>query len=78
MVTAGFWRRFQDLIAGPVRQVGVVVSNEGGGVYTVTLPSGDGLKVLGVVTYTVGQHVFIRDGKIEGQAPSLEVVTISI
>lgn len=78
MVTAGFWRRFQDLIAGPVRQVGVVVSNNGNGLYTVALPSGDGLQVLGLVTYTAGQSVFIRDGKIEGVASALAAVNISI
>lgn len=77
MVTGGFWKSFISLLAGPVRQVGVVDSVDGGGLYTVVLSDGGYVQVLGA-TFTVGQHVFVRDGKIEGLAATLTDVTIEI
>lgn len=47
-----------------------------GQVVTVALPGGGHLIARG--TATVGQRVFIRDGLIQGEAPGLPVVEISV
>lgn len=52
------------------------VSAVDGQVVTVTLPGGGHLIARG--TATVGQRVFVRDGVIEGEAPDLPVVEISV
>ena len=69
------FKQLQDLIPQPPLQVGVVASVTAG-VATVTLPGGGTLQARG--TATVGQTVFVRDGLIEGQAPSLTIEVITI
>lgn len=67
--------RLKELLAGPPLQVGTVVA-VAGGVATIELPGGGRLQARG--TATVDDHVFFRDGVIEGQAPDLTVVEIEI
>ena len=55
--------------------VGVVQAVEPGGCY-VGLPGGSVIFVRGVGSF--GQSVFVRDGMIEGLAPSLSVVEIEV
>ena len=43
-----------------------------GGVATITLPGGGVLQARGEAT--AGQRVFVRDGVIEGEAPTLTYV----
>ncbi len=52
------------------------VSAVAGQVVTVILPGGGHLIARGAAT--VGQRVFIRDGVIQGDAPDLPVVEISV
>ncbi len=47
-----------------------------GNVATIELPDGATLTARG--TATIGQRVFVRDGAIEGLAPSLTTVLIEI
>lgn len=56
-------------------EVGSVIAVEPGRV-TVALPDGATVNVLGDAT--VGDRVYIRGGAIEGKAPALTVVDISI
>lgn len=58
-----------SISAGIVQSVGV-------GGCVVVLPSGGTLAVRG--TGTVGQHVFVRGGAIDGPAPNLTAVTIQV
>ncbi len=68
-------REFLSLIPAAPLQVGEVssIANE---LRTVTLPDGATITARGVGS--IGQMVFVRDGKIEGVAPALTVVEITI
>lgn len=70
------WRRFQQLANPPtLTTVGVVVSADFGEC-TVQFPGGSTMRVQG--TGTVGTHYYIRDGRLDGEAPMLVVVEIEI
>lgn len=66
---------FKSLIPTAPLQVGVVTAVSGG-VATVELPGGGTLQARGDTT--VAAHVFVRDGVIEGPAPTLSVEVIEI
>jgi hypothetical protein len=70
-----FYRIFKDLVPEPPLLVGSVESVQSGGCY-VDLPGGSRVFARGEAT--VGQQVFVRDGAIEGVAPSLPVEFIEI
>ena len=65
------YRVFIDLLPARPLQVGTV-SAVAGGVATITMPGGGTLQARGQAT--VGQRVFVRDGVIEGEAPTLTYV----
>ena len=68
-------QQFLSLIPASPLLVGEVTSiaNE---IRTVALPDGSTITAKG--SASVGQQVFIRDGRIEGIAPSLPIVEITI
>lgn len=72
---ANLYRIFKDLLPEASLLVGTVTAVQTGGC-VIELP--DGSKVFARGVATVGQHVFVRDGVIEGVAPALTVVTIEI
>ena len=65
------YRAFLDLMPQRPLQVGTVTAVDGD-VATVTLPGDGVLQARGQAT--VGQRVFVRDGVIEGEAPTLTYV----
>lgn len=65
------YQQFTDLTLSPLLEVGEVTA-AGAGVATVTLPGGGVLQARGDAT--VGQRVWVRDGVIEGVAPTLTYV----
>lgn len=69
------YRMLKGILPDPQLQVGTVtaVSN---GVATVEVPGGGQLKARG--SATVGTRVFVRDGVIEGTAPSLSTIYIEV
>lgn len=69
------FRQLLSLLPQRPLQVGTVTAIDGG-TCTVQLPGGGLLQARGEVT--MGQSVFVRDGVIEGVAPSLTVVAIEI
>lgn len=75
MTTTNLWKRLKQLLPEPPLLTGVVSSVSSYGAY-VELPDGSLVAVRG--SATVGQHVFIRNGIIEGIAPSLTTVLIEI
>lgn len=75
MTTTNVWKRLKQLLPDAPLLVGVVDSASTYGA-VVLLPDGSPVSVRG--SATVGQHVFIRDGVIEGVAPSLTAVLIEI
>ena len=75
MTTTNLWRRLKNLLPESPLLSGVVDSVSTYGAI-VLLPDGALVAVRGDAT--VGQHVFIRDGVIEGLAPSFTAVLIEI
>lgn len=74
-MTRNVYRAFLDLFPAPPLQVATVVQVDGE-IATVELPSGGRLQVRG--TAAVDTTVFVRDGVIEAEAPSLPVVLITV
>lgn len=69
------YRAFKAVFPDQPLQVGEVTAVDGD-LATVTLPGGGVLQARGAAT--PGAQVFVRDGVIEGEAPSLAVVVIEI
>jgi len=70
------WRRFQQLANPPsLVTVGTVVAAEFG-YCTVEFPGGSQQRVQGAGE--VGQSYFIRDGRLDGEASSPEVVVVEV
>lgn len=69
------YRAFKAVFPDQPLQVGEVTAVDGD-LATVTLPGGGVLQARGAAT--LGAQVFVRDGVIEGEAPSLAVVVIEI
>lgn len=74
-MSTNLWRRLKQLIPDAPLLVGTVDSISSYGA-VVLLPDGAPIAVRGAAT--LGQKVFIRDGLIEGLAPSLTDVLIEI
>lgn len=72
---SNIYRQFLDLLPARPLQVATVLSSSGGA-STVELPGGGVLQVRG--TATVAAQVFVRDGVIEGVAPSLTIEVIEV
>lgn len=69
------FKRLLNLLPQRPLQVGTVLS-VGGGVCRVQLPGGG--EVIARGDQAIGTKVFVRDGAIEGVAPSLAVVEIEV
>ena len=69
------YEQFRQLIPDPPLQAGTVVG-VGSGVVTVALPGGGQIRARGEAD--IGVQVFVRDGVIEGSAPSLTLEIIEI
>ena len=66
---------FKSLLPGAPLLAGEVTAVSGN-IATIELPDGATLTARG--TAAIGQRVFVRDGVIEGQAPTLTTVLIEI
>lgn len=69
------YKSLQALFPGDRLQVGTVDSINGTSII-VLLPDGSSAFVVG--SALVGDHVYIRGGRIEGEAPALSVVSITV
>jgi hypothetical protein len=67
-------QQFRSLLPNPPLLVGEVTV--AGDLSQITLPDGSVITARGAAV--VGQMVFVRDGAIEGEAPDLAVVEITI
>lgn len=75
MTTTNLWKRLKQLLPEAPLLAGQVVDVQTYGA-TVELPDGSLVTVRGDAT--LNQHVFIRDGVIEGPAPSMVAALIEI
>ena len=72
------WAKFKALLPEQPLLIGAVTAIDvGTGTSAVTLPGGGVLTARGT-DVAIGDNAFVRDGVIEGQAPQLSVVVISI
>lgn len=69
------FRQFLDLIPDPSLQVGDVAAVSGN-IATIALPGGGTITARG--STTVGARVFVRNGVIEGPAPTLTISLIEV
>jgi hypothetical protein len=69
------YKRLLEILPQRPLQVGTV-SASAAGVVTITLPGGGVIKARG--DQSVGVKVFVRDGAVEGVAPSLTFVTAEV
>ena len=74
-MTTNLWKAFSGLVDRPPLQVATVLSVSGG-IARVQFPGGGELLARGDAK--VGEKVFVRDGVIETQAPSLPLFQIEI
>lgn len=72
---SNLYAQFLRLIPNPPLQVGQVIAVDGG-VATIELPGGGRVQARGDAA--AGQRVFCRDGVIEGDAPDMPFVAITI
>ncbi len=68
------YKILRDLMPDPSLQVGDIVS-AANGVATVQLPGGGLVQARGTI---ISGRVFVRDGAIEGAAPSLPIEVIEV
>lgn len=71
------WSRFKSLTPDPVLLVGTVQAHMPGDRSRVLLPSGQVIYAAGTGV-DEGARAWVRDGKIEGEAPTLETVEIEV
>lgn len=71
------WSRFRQLTAGPPLLVGEVTAHNTDGTSTIQTPDGGTLRVQGQGV-AVGNNAYYRDGRIEGDAPSLSVIEVTV
>ena len=67
--------QFKKLLPNPSLEVGTVTAISGG-TASITLPGGGKINARG--SATVGSQVYVRNGVIEGPAPSLSVLDITV
>lgn len=72
---ANLLKQFQSLLPDSPLLVGEVLSITAN-ILTLELP--DGAQITARGTATVGQRVFVRDGMVEGLAPSLTYVEVDV
>lgn len=70
------WRQFEDLLPDSPLLLGTVATHHADGTVTVELLDGGLLRVIG--SGSVGDRVFVRDGRVTGDAPTLPTVEIEI
>ena len=71
------WRKFQQLLPGGLRTVGVVASNNGDGTSTVTLRDGSNITVAGEGVVQ-GDSALIVDGVLGAKVPALVQVGVTV
>ena len=77
MSMRNLWRRLRGVLPDAPLLAGTVSVVEAG-IVTVALPGAGLVRARTSLTLSVGQRVFVRDGVVEGIAPSLQVVEIEI
>ncbi len=70
------WRQFSALLPESPLLIGTVVTQHSDDTVTVELLDGGLLRVSG--SSSVGDRVFVREGQVEGVAPTLPSVLIEI
>jgi hypothetical protein len=72
------WKQFNDLLPASPRLLATVSVLHSDGSATVILISNGVLRVRSKSGVAVGDRVFVRDGEIEGSAPTLTAMTLEV
>ncbi len=70
-MSGNIWQLFKQLTDTGSQQLATVTVRNGTTSYTVQMASGNYVDVVGKGAFEVGSKVFIKDGEITMQAPSL-------
>jgi len=71
------WNRLRDTLPEAPRQVGTVIALNGDGTSNVELVGGGTVRVIGSL-FGTGEAVFVKGGRIESAAPSLNIQLIEV
>ncbi len=74
---ANVWTKFKQLLPNNAQQIGVVDTVHTDGTTTVTLPTGDSLRVTGD-TVPAGNSALIEGNKILTEVPTLPTTTAEV
>jgi hypothetical protein len=74
-MTSNLYKRLRNIIPEPRLLVGAVISTSEG-TARIQLPDGSIVQARGEAA--IGQNVYLRDGVIEGEAPALPAVQITV
>jgi hypothetical protein len=74
--TPNQWARFKRVLPSDPLLTGTIDADNSDGTVTVELTGGGFVRVRG--SGTVGQHVYVRGGRIEGNAPSMMAVDVAV
>ena len=76
MATTNIWQQFKALLPDGVRVVATITANNGNGTSKAELRDGSVITVKGEVS--VGEKVFIQDGKVKGAVPDLTQYEVEV
>ena len=77
MIQTNLYRALRDLLPEPPLQVATVTTVHADGTSTIEWPGGTQQIVRGT-SVPDGSQAFVRNGVIEGAAPTLELITLPI
>jgi len=75
--TGNVFKKLKALISDTTTDVGTITANNFDGSYTVDLQDGGTVKAYGT-GFSVGNRVFINNGRITSQAPAFTAVEIDV
>ena len=70
------WSQFEKLIAPAPLLIGTVAAIRADGLVSITLPDGSAITARG--SGTVGNAVYVQDGVIQGNAPTMPVDVVTL
>lgn len=77
MSKTNLWAKFASLTPEAPLLIAQIVSHNADGTSSAQLPDDSIIRAQGQ-SIAIGQKAFIRDGRIEGQAPELQIFNVAV